>query len=76
MGTRLAYVELHIAVLLFGFSGLFGKLISASPNVIVFGRSAFAAIVIFIGIKLFSIRLDVVSKKSLFTMSLSGLVLA
>jgi drug/metabolite transporter (DMT)-like permease len=76
VGTRLAHIELHIAVLLFGVSGLFGKLISASPTTIVLGRTAFAAIAIFIGLKLCSIKLNLVSKKSLFTMSLSGLVLA
>ena len=37
-------IELHISVFLFGFSALFGKLISLSPIVIVFGRTFVAAI--------------------------------
>ena len=54
MGKRGAHVELHIAVLLFDISGLFGKLISASLTTIVPGRTAFAAIAIFVGLKLCS----------------------
>jgi drug/metabolite transporter (DMT)-like permease len=76
MEKRVAHIELHIAVLLFGVSGLFGKLISASPTTIVLGRTAFAAIAIFIGLKLCSISLKLTSRKSLLIMSLSGLILA
>ncbi|MBN2601011.1 MAG: EamA family transporter [Candidatus Marinimicrobia bacterium] len=36
-------IQLHSAVLLFGFAGLLGKLITESPIVIVFGRTALAA---------------------------------
>lgn len=44
-----AVLQLHTAVLLFGFAGLFGKLISESPVVIVFGRTIIAAgVLIFI----------------------------
>jgi drug/metabolite transporter (DMT)-like permease len=38
------FFQIHLAVILFGFSGLIGKLISAGPPVIVFGRTFFAAI--------------------------------
>jgi len=34
---------IHLAVLLFGFSGLFGKFLMISPFLIVFGRTFFAA---------------------------------
>ncbi len=37
-------VEIHIAVLLFGLAGLFGKFLSLPPLVIVFGRTSFAAL--------------------------------
>lgn len=37
-------LKLHIAVFLFGFAALFGKLLSFSPLVIVFGRTFFAVI--------------------------------
>ncbi|MBN2416765.1 DMT family transporter [bacterium] len=41
--------HIHAAVLLFGLSGLFGKLIGQSPVIIVFGRTmvAFAALLVF-----------------------------
>jgi drug/metabolite transporter (DMT)-like permease len=41
---RLWFWELHGAVLLFGFTGLFGKFLHISPMMIVLGRSAFAAV--------------------------------
>ncbi len=76
MILRTAHFELHTAVLLFGASGLFGKLITASPVTIVFGRTVVAAVAIFIGLKLCHNRLSTSSHKSLFLMVLSGLVLA
>ena len=39
-----ALVALHVAVLLFGFAGLFGKWLPLSPAVIVFGRAAVASL--------------------------------
>jgi drug/metabolite transporter (DMT)-like permease len=39
----IALVELHAAVVLFGFAGLFGKWIDVSPVVIVLGRTIVAA---------------------------------
>lgn len=38
-----ALVALHVAVLLFGFAGLFGKWLALSPVLIVFGRTFIAA---------------------------------
>lgn len=40
---RRALLAVHLAVLLFGLSGVFGKLLSLSPLTIVFGRTAWAA---------------------------------
>ncbi|MBN2124043.1 MAG: EamA family transporter [Deltaproteobacteria bacterium] len=37
-------LEIHLAVLLFGLSGLFGKFLCQGPVVIVFGRCVFAAL--------------------------------
>jgi drug/metabolite transporter (DMT)-like permease len=37
-------LQIHLAVVLFGFAGLFGKLLTLSPHVIVFGRVMFAAL--------------------------------
>ena len=73
---RTAHLELHSAVLLFGVSGLFGKLIEANPVTIVFGRTVFAAVAIFIGLKLCRMKFATCSHKSLLLMALSGLVLA
>ena len=39
-----ALIALHLAVLLFGFAGLFGKWLALSPVGIVLGRTAIAAI--------------------------------
>ena len=36
--------DIHLAVLLFGFSGLFGKFLLCSPVFIVFGRTVFASL--------------------------------
>ncbi|WP_122664968.1 DMT family transporter [Pseudomonas viridiflava] len=42
MTPRSALGALHIGALMFGLTGVFGKLASASPSVIVFGRGIFA----------------------------------
>lgn len=44
MTPRSALGALHIGALMFGLTGVFGKLASASPSVIVFGRGIFAVI--------------------------------
>ncbi|MCW8926780.1 MAG: DMT family transporter [Xanthomonadales bacterium] len=72
---RTARIELHCAVLLFGISGLFGKLVTANPAVIVFGRTFFASLVIFLGLRIYRKSLAPGSRKSLFLMMVSGLVL-
>ncbi len=43
-----SYLEVHMAVLLFGVTGLFGKFIELSPFVITFGRVFIAALFMFI----------------------------
>ena len=40
-------IRLHLAVFLFGFAALFGKVLNLSPFTIVFGRTLFAAITLF-----------------------------
>jgi drug/metabolite transporter (DMT)-like permease len=44
MNHRSALGALHIGALMFGLTGVFGKLAAASPSVIVFGRAAFAVL--------------------------------
>jgi len=47
-------MQIHIAVFLFGFAGLFGKFLSCSPIYIVFGRTFFAFITLFFYAKFIS----------------------
>ncbi|NWE46330.1 DMT family transporter [Pseudomonas gingeri] len=44
MTPRSALGALHIGALMFGLTGVFGKLAAASPAIIVFGRAAFAVL--------------------------------
>ncbi|WP_137888206.1 DMT family transporter [Pseudomonas sp. 2FE] len=44
MNQRSALTALHCGALLFGLTGVFGKLAATSPAVIVFGRAAFAVL--------------------------------
>lgn len=76
MKAESAQLNLHMAVLLFGLSGLFGKWLSIEPMAIVFGRTAIAALAIFIGLKFICSPLAVGSAKSLLLMVMSGVVLA
>lgn len=43
-------LEIHAAVLLFGFSGLFAKFLDVSPIVIVLGRTGFASLILYIAL--------------------------
>jgi drug/metabolite transporter (DMT)-like permease len=77
MTPRFALGALHAGALLFGLSGVFGKLAAASPAMIVFGRAGFAvlALALFIRIAgqrpLVSLRL-----RSWARLALSGALLA
>lgn len=74
--SRVATIQLHAAVFLFGISGLFGKLIPASALIIVLGRTAFAALTIVLGLKMFSAGMRASSRKSLVSIAVSGVLLA
>ncbi len=52
MNHRSALTALHGGALLFGFTGVLGKLAATTPNMIVFGRAAFAvlALTVFAGL--------------------------
>lgn len=69
-------LTIHIAVMLFGLAGLFGKLLHVSPLMIVFGRVFFASLVIllFIVIKNQSIKLH--SRSHYMYMVVLGVLLA
>ncbi len=76
MNRRTALIELHIAVFLVGFTGLFGQLISASPMTIVIGRTVFAALAIFVGLVFTRTSLAVTSRRAMGILFISGVVLA
>ena len=69
-------LEIHIAVLLFGLAGLFGKLLTLPVLVIVFGRTLFASLTL--GAILFcsSISLRTESRQDLAVLILLGALLA
>ncbi|MEG5265529.1 DMT family transporter [Pseudomonas sp. JDS28PS106] len=52
MTPGFALAALHAGALLFGLSGVFGKLAAASPSMIVFGRAAFAVLALGLFIRL------------------------
>jgi len=77
MTPRSALLALHMGALLFGLSGVLGKLAHASPSVIVFGRAAFAAVALavfarFVG----SMRWKPLSRASGARLVLSGVLLS
>ena len=73
---RLGLIQIHLAVLLFGFAGLFGKFIHADPAAITFGRTLFAGVTLFIGLTLSKTNPSIQSGKDFVTLLLSGMVLA
>ena len=77
MTPRTALGALHIGALMFGLTGVFGKLAGASASIIVFGRAAFAvlALACFAGLakKTLWYRLSLRDTRNLL---LSGLLLA
>lgn len=68
-------IILHIAVLLFGLSGLFGKLIDAPAQVIVSGRVIFATIFLYIVLKFKNEKLEMSSPTSKKIIILQGSLL-
>jgi drug/metabolite transporter (DMT)-like permease len=76
MAKKQSLVEIHVAVVLFGLAGLFGKWLVLSPLIIVLGRVFFASLALLI-IFLFSkqnIRISPIKNYALFV--LLGFILA
>lgn len=67
--------EIHIAVLLFGLSGLFGKLISLTPIIIVLVRVFFSSSFLLIVILHLKKDLRLKNKKHYFYLAIMGIVL-
>lgn len=68
--------QVHIAVLLFGFSGLFGKLVSLSGLFIALGRVLFSSIFLFFIFKVRKDSLRLASRKDYMLAAAAGAVLA
>ena len=69
------YINVHIAILLFGFAGLFPKLINLNTILIIQGRTLFAFIIILIFL-FFKESILLPSLKYWFWMIGTGLILA
>jgi len=68
--------EIHLAVLLFGLAGLFGKLLSLSPFFIVLGRTFFAALTLSAALCYSKTPIRPKSKQDLAMLVFLGIILA
>jgi drug/metabolite transporter (DMT)-like permease len=69
-------MEIHTAVLLFGLSGLFGKLLSLPPIIIVLGRVFFSSIFLLFIVLYLKRNILLREKKHYFYLLLMGILLA
>ena len=69
-------VEIHLAVMLFGLSGLFGKLLTLSPTIIVLGRVFFSSIFLIIFIFYLKKDLKLKEKRHYLYLIMMGVILA
>lgn len=60
-----SYLLLHLAVVLAGFTGVFGKLISLNEGLLVWYRLLFSVIILFLLLKLLRIRYTISSREKL-----------
>lgn len=68
--------EVHLAVLLFGLSGLFGKLISLPSIIIVLGRVCFSSIFLFLLLVFLKKDIRLNRKRDYLYLTLCGVILA
>jgi drug/metabolite transporter (DMT)-like permease len=69
-------MEIHLAVFLFGLSGLFGKLLSLPSMIIVFGRVFFSSIFLFTVMFYLKKDIKLKRKKHYFYLIVMGIILA
>lgn len=69
-------IEIHLAILLFGLSGLFGKLISLPTIIIVLGRVFFSSSFLFIIMLYLKKDIKLKEKKHYFYLVIMGVILA
>lgn len=74
--NRRPLLQVHAAVLLFGFAGLFGKLLDLSPLFIVFGRTAFAALALIVAARLLGVPVILRSAGDGLLLMLLGVILS
>lgn len=73
---KLALFRLHLIVFLWGFTAILGKLIHANAEILVFYRMLFAAICLFVYIRVFKKDSIKVSKKVFFQLAAIGFSMA
>ena len=73
---RHGLLEIHLAVLLFGLAGLFGKFLSLSPFFIVLGRTFFASLTLSVALFYAKTRIRPHSKQDLAVLIFLGMILA
>lgn len=73
---KLALFRLHLIVFLWGFTAILGKLIHANAYILVFYRMLFAAIFLFVFIRVFKKESLKVSKKLFLQLSVIGFFMA
>ncbi|AZB01418.1 EamA/RhaT family transporter [Chryseobacterium joostei] len=73
---KLALFRLHLIVFLWGFTAILGKLIHANAQILVFYRMLFAAIFLFVFIRVYKKESIKVSKKIFFQLAAIGLAMA
>ncbi|MDH7511560.1 MAG: DMT family transporter [Clostridiales bacterium] len=76
MSRRQSLLEIHVATLLFGLAGLFGKWLTLVPSLIVWGRVVFASLAL--SILLLSLRYSLrnILRENLLLLTVLGFVLA
>jgi drug/metabolite transporter (DMT)-like permease len=73
---KLALFRLHLIVFLWGFTAILGKLITANAQILVFYRMLFAAIFLFVFIRVFKKESIKVSKKLFLQLAAIGFFMA
>lgn len=73
---KLALFRLHLIVFLWGFTAILGKLIHANAQILVFYRMLFAAIFLFVLIRVYKKESIKVSKKIFFQLAAIGFAMA
>jgi drug/metabolite transporter (DMT)-like permease len=76
MMKQQSLLEIHVAVLLFGLAGLFGKWLPLHPAVIVLGRVFFASLTLALLLGMIRQRLSITPKRDYFIFAGMGLILA